>query len=179
LSYSYAQLIRVFASYYVIRDDMLAFYVNDIVQRLDTMTNDSGWEVRISVVFMVENSSGLARKLRLHCTASCRFRRRSITSKLHFWARSSVQRSWDDYQEQAMTLPGRLLSVSLVCLHRLQSYKHHLTGLDDRDIFFLVLHATSKSRTQPEIDGHGRLRRSCSPRPSTLPASRKRSSKSL
>ncbi len=33
-------------SYYVLRDDMLDFYLNDVSSRLATVTNGGGWEVR-------------------------------------------------------------------------------------------------------------------------------------
>ena len=39
-------MLRFVYRYYVLRDDMLAFYVNDTMQRLATRQEQDGWEVR-------------------------------------------------------------------------------------------------------------------------------------
>jgi hypothetical protein len=34
--------------YYILRGDMLGYYINDLVQRLDTRREEDGWQVRQS-----------------------------------------------------------------------------------------------------------------------------------
>ena len=49
-------------SYYVLRDDMLGYYVNDIAERLATMRETDGWQVNhCAVCFpkLKSDSSGI------------------------------------------------------------------------------------------------------------------------
>lgn len=47
-------------SYYVIRDDMLGYYIEDIVQRLTSRQENDGWQVCISPVCCLESLNDIS-----------------------------------------------------------------------------------------------------------------------
>lgn len=56
---------------------MLGYYINDLVQRLNTKTEEEGWQVRELQIRIAFRINHVYRKLRRLCIVLCPFKKQS------------------------------------------------------------------------------------------------------